>query len=127
MVQELPLDDKETRALPNLNLNTFVNTYAKGTYFSLNGSLTTPPCSEGVRWTVVKEPVPMSKAQKEAMDAMWKSDNSFAEGKGNNRVVQPLNDRVLLKNTFENYKCEECFSKMLFTSAALLAIAALQF
>ena len=127
MVQELPLDDKETRALPNLNLNTFVNTYAKGTYFSLNGSLTTPPCSEGVRWTVVKEPVPMSKAQKEAMDAMWKSDSSFAEGKGNNRVVQPLNDRVLLKNTFEAYKCEECFSKMLFTSAALLAIAALQF
>ena len=125
MVQEFPLPDKGSRELNSLNLNTFVNTYAKGSYFSLNGSLTTPPCSEGVRWTVVKEPVPMSKAQKNAMDAMWKNDRSFANGKGNNRVVQPLNDRVVLTNTFGGYRCVYCFGKMLSTGAALLAIAAL--
>ena len=125
MVQEFPLPDKGSRELNSLNLNTFVNTYAKGSYFSLNGSLTTPPCSEGVRWTVVKEPVPMSKAQKNAMDAMWKNDRSFANGKGNNRVVQPLNDRVVLTNTFGGYRCVYCLGKMLSTGAALLAIAAL--
>ena len=125
MVQEFPLPDKGSRELNSLNLNTFVNTYAKGSYFSLNGSLTTPPCSEGVRWTVVKEPVPMSKAQKNAMDAMWKNDRSFANGKGNNRVVQPLNDRVVLTNTFGGYRCVYCFGKMLSTGAAMLAIAAL--
>jgi carbonic anhydrase len=32
-------------------------------YYRFNGSLTTPPCSEGVRWLVMKEPVEISRAQ----------------------------------------------------------------
>ena len=35
-------------------------------YYRFNGSLTTPPCSEGVRWFVMKKPVFASKAQIEA-------------------------------------------------------------
>jgi len=54
-----------------------------------NGSLTTPPCSEGVSWLVMKAPVRVS-AQRIAQfhDLM---------GVDNNRPVQPLNARVVLE------------------------------
>ena len=32
-------------------------------YYTYMGSLTTPPCSEGVLWMVMKEPVPISAEQ----------------------------------------------------------------
>lgn len=58
-------------------------------YYRFNGSLTTPPCSEGVRWFVMKEPVTISKEQVK----------KFAEvmHHPNNRPVQPVNARIILK------------------------------
>ena len=58
-------------------------------YFLYNGSLTTPPCSEGVRWFVMKEAITVSKAQFEAFRQ--------AVGSPNNRPVQPVNARVVLQ------------------------------
>lgn len=53
------------------------------------GSLTTPPCSEGVNWHVALKPVTASKAQIEAIHAII----------GNNaRPVQPLNGRQLVSD-----------------------------
>ena len=57
-------------------------------YYTFTGSLTTPPCSEGVRWLVIQKPVTASKAQ---IDAFAK-----AVGFPNNRPVQPLNARQVL-------------------------------
>ena len=53
------------------------------------GSLTTPPCSEGVTWLVKTEPVQLSKAQLEAYTAIFM---------GNNRPTQPLNKRLLVQD-----------------------------
>ena len=50
------------------------------------GSLTTPPCSEGVKWFVMKDHVTASAAQIAAFRAVVKRDN---------RPVQPLNDRAV--------------------------------
>lgn len=58
-------------------------------HFRLNGSLTTPPCSEGVNWVVFKIPVNASKAQLDAMRQMI--------GQENNRPVQPLNARIVVE------------------------------
>ena len=56
-------------------------------YFSYSGSLTTPPCSEGVRWSVLKTPMEISKAQ----------IDTFAERYPNDaRPVQKLNGRQIL-------------------------------
>lgn len=55
-----------------------------------NGSLTTPGCSEGVKWNVFTRPIVMSQAQ----------INTFLEAySGNNRPVQPLNGRVITLDT----------------------------
>ena len=51
------------------------------------GSLTTPPCTEGVSWAVMAEPMTLSEAQIEAFSAI---------DDGNHRPVQPLNDRLLV-------------------------------
>ena len=58
-------------------------------YYRFSGSLTTPPCSEGVRWLVMKQPVEVSKAQIDAFKAVMHHPN--------NRPVQPLNGRVILQ------------------------------
>ncbi len=60
-----------------------------GTYYRFNGSLTTPPCSEGVRWVVVKDTQTASKDQISAMHSMM--------GK-NARPVQDINARVVVGN-----------------------------
>ncbi|MFM5168996.1 carbonic anhydrase [Aeromonas veronii] len=58
-------------------------------YYRFSGSLTTPPCSEGVRWLVMKQPVEVSQAQIDAFKAVMHHPN--------NRPVQPLNGRVVLQ------------------------------
>lgn len=58
-------------------------------YYRFNGSLTTPPCSEGVRWFVMKDAVTASKEQIEAFKHTMHGPN--------NRPLQPLNARVILK------------------------------
>lgn len=55
------------------------------------GSLTTPPCSEGVAWSVLVEPIRWSPAQVKALSA------HFAEP--NNRPVQERGERTLRLDT----------------------------
>ncbi|MBQ4680703.1 carbonic anhydrase [Aeromonas dhakensis] len=62
---------------------------AKRDYYRFSGSLTTPPCSEGVRWLVMKEPVQVSQAQIDAFKAVMLHPN--------NRPVQPLHGRLVLQ------------------------------
>ena len=53
-------------------------------YYKYEGSLTTPPCSEGVQWHVVKSPLTMSEEQLLAFQSLFSV---------NARPVQPLNTR----------------------------------
>ena len=57
-------------------------------YFLYNGSLTTPPCSEGVQWVVMKQPIIASKEQIQHYYDLLGFDN--------NRPIQPHKARIIL-------------------------------
>jgi len=57
-------------------------------HFSYHGSLTTPPCSEGVQWVVLKTPIVISKVQ---------ADRFLTTVGPNARPVQPLERRDILE------------------------------
>ena len=54
--------------------------------YRYSGSLTTPPCSEKVRWAVIAEPIEFSQKQIETFEKFYS---------GNNRPLQPLNGRKI--------------------------------
>lgn len=56
-------------------------------YWTFMGSLTTPPCSEGVRWLVLKTPVQLSKKQLDRFRRLYPM---------NARPIQPVNQRAVL-------------------------------
>lgn len=57
-------------------------------YWRYQGSLTTPPCSETVNWTVLKTPIEASEAQIKRFASLFPM---------NARPIQPLNRRYLLE------------------------------
>jgi len=59
---------------------------AKRGYWEFEGSLTTPPCTEGVRWLVLREHAKISKAQLAAFKKLYPE---------NARPLQPLNGRTI--------------------------------
>ncbi|HVR29785.1 MAG TPA: carbonic anhydrase family protein, partial [Thermoanaerobaculia bacterium] len=66
-------------------------------YFTYAGSLTTPPCTEGVRWFVLKRSVQVSE---ETVALFHLLIGDFPEYDGfsrNNRPVRPRNGRVVLE------------------------------
>jgi carbonic anhydrase len=58
-------------------------------YYTFAGSLTTPPCTEGVTWYVLKTPVDVSEPQLDAFAKIYKHDN---------RPIQPTNQREVLES-----------------------------
>ncbi|MFT5328049.1 MAG: carbonic anhydrase [Planctomycetaceae bacterium] len=58
-------------------------------YFAYTGSFTTPPCTENIRWVLLKEPIAISPRVVDRFAAILKA---------NNRPVQPANRRVVEKS-----------------------------
>lgn len=81
----LPAKEGATKALePGIDATALLP--ADKSYYAFKGSLTTPPCSEDVRWQVLKTPVDISAAQLAAFKKLYKM---------NARPVQPLNGRTV--------------------------------
>src|SRR5215813_12717134 len=75
-----------SKAGATLNLTEFLP--AQHGYYTFDGSLTTPPCSEHVRWFVLKTPVQASADQVRQFGARYPNDA---------RPTQPLNDRQVVQ------------------------------
>jgi carbonic anhydrase len=58
--------------------------------YRYDGSLTTPPCSEGVKWVVLSSPIQLSRAQIQTFTQLIHD---------NNRPTQPLNGRIVSSDT----------------------------
>lgn len=82
--KHLPNKKGEEKTLADVKINPKDLLPVMMSHYHYTGSLTTPPCSEGVDWNVFNTPVPASSAQ----------IGKFREFYANNaRPIQPANDR----------------------------------
>ncbi|MDC8759520.1 carbonic anhydrase [Janthinobacterium fluminis] len=81
----LPAKANESRELDE-GINPEAVLPARRGYYAYVGSLTTPPCSEGVLWHVLKQPVSLSAAQLKSFQKLYPM---------NARPVQALNGRTV--------------------------------
>ncbi len=86
----LPYHQDLTVSVKSFDINKLIPAN-KATY-RYSGSLTTPPCGEGVLWHVMAEPLTLSAEQIEAIHELFSGEH-FPDG--NRRPVQPLNDRAV--------------------------------
>ncbi len=85
--RHLPKQEQKAEKYPSEILDPRAIIPANPSFYRYMGSLTTPPCSEGVNWFIAGEVAEASKAQLAAMAAVL----------GHNaRPAQPLNDRLVL-------------------------------
>lgn len=89
MLMYLPKEINKEEIVKNVTINPAKMFPVNKQFFKYSGSLTTPPCSEGVYWIVFKEPVEASAEQIQQMNELMGE---------NARPVQPLNSRTLLKS-----------------------------
>ena len=82
----LPKEEGKEEMPANVTIDLTKLLPAEKGYYTYTGSLTTPPCSEGVTWLVLKTPVDISDAQVRKFEKFYKH---------NARPVQPVNDRIV--------------------------------
>jgi carbonic anhydrase len=80
----MPLDAGDRVRMPPDFLNVSELLPIDQRYYQFMGSLTTPPCTEGVLWMVLKQPMPISKSQYKLFSQLYPN---------NARPVQPVNGR----------------------------------
>ena len=87
--QDLPAKSGDKRAPAGATIDARALLPADKTFFTYPGSLTTPPCTEGLTWYVFKTPIEMSPAQIGAFTTLEHLGHT-------NRPVQSLGGRVVL-------------------------------
>jgi carbonic anhydrase len=86
---DLPKEKDKEEHLNNIQIDLARLLPADRGHYTFDGSLTTPPCSEGVTWYVLKHPVTVTVAEIEQFSKLYR-DNA--------RPTQPLYDRVVLES-----------------------------
>ena len=82
----LPLEQNKAVVRDDVKIDPTQLIPPKPGYYTFLGSLTTPPCSEGVLWMVMKTPIQVSKEQLASFNTVYKN---------NVRPIQPTNGRVI--------------------------------
>jgi carbonic anhydrase len=91
----LPKEKDKENEVAGVTINAADLLPADQNYYNFDGSLTTPACSEGVRWFVMKTPVEMSAAQIAVFAKLYPM---------NARPIQPTNSREIKESAFTTTK-----------------------
>jgi carbonic anhydrase len=86
VLAKMPREEGPERTFEGTSLDPAKLLPSKRGYYEFEGSLTTPPCSEGVRWFVLKQPVTLAKEQLDTFRKLYPA---------NARPTQPLNGRTV--------------------------------
>ena len=89
MFDNMPIAAGPQHVVDHVSIDPAALLPAKHGYYHFEGSLTTPPCSEGVAWYVLKTPVEASRAQINLLHLLYSH---------NARPVQPLNGRTVVQH-----------------------------
>jgi len=87
LLTHLPSEKNKINEFPNDKINPRHLLPNQLDFYSFDGSLTTPPCSEGLHWIVFAEPIELSNAQIAALRRVVGGNNA--------RPIQPLNKRPI--------------------------------
>lgn len=90
LIAALPTHDGQHSHLTGFNPLSLLPDNGHGPRYAYSGSLTTPPCKEGVRWNVLATPVELSPAQ------IWRFTVIYDH---NSRPLQPRNGRTVVLST----------------------------
>lgn len=82
----LPLEEERPEDIPQVKIDINQLLPRSRGYFNYIGSLTTPPCTEGVQWVVLKTPVPISRGQISVFNKLYSN---------NARPIQAANGRLI--------------------------------
>jgi len=83
----LPLEkNEEMKAAGNMELADLLPGDRR--YFTYMGSLTTPPCSEGVKWIVMRQPVTLTKDQIDIFARMYPMNARPIQSASGRRIMQ---------------------------------------
>jgi carbonic anhydrase len=86
--QNIPKEEEKELDVPGVTLNVRDLLPDDHGYYTFAGSLTTPPCSEGVTWFVLKHPISLSAAQLAEFAKLYPRDA---------RPIEPRNGREILE------------------------------
>ena len=89
LLQQVPMQAGESKALAPNSLRNMEMKKRLANYYRYNGSMTTPPCTEGVRWFILKQPLTLSAEQQQKFKQVIKQ--------ASNRPIQDLNARIVTK------------------------------
>ena len=89
ILANMPAEEGDPLTVPGTTVNASRLLPAEQSYYRYNGSLTTPPCTEGVTWFVLATPVELSTTQIAAFRSLYNY---------NYRPVQPLYERTFLRS-----------------------------
>jgi carbonic anhydrase len=87
--EHMPTEAGKEKALSEVKISVMDMLPKNKEYYRYNGSLTTPPCSEGVRWMVMQTAMEASSEQVKKFRSVLHHDN--------NRPIQPIFARAVLK------------------------------
>jgi carbonic anhydrase len=82
----MPLEKNAAVEPPDVAINPLSFLPTTRNYYTYMGSLTTPPCSEGVLWLVMKQPVQISPEQLAIFSRLYRN---------NARPIQPAAGRLI--------------------------------
>jgi carbonic anhydrase len=87
--KHLPTTKEKENRLDNVQIDVSRILPSDRSYYTFSGSLTTPPCSEGVTWFVLKHPTAVSREDIERFSQLYRN---------NARPTQPLYERIVLES-----------------------------
>ncbi|ORY42182.1 carbonic anhydrase [Rhizoclosmatium globosum] len=89
-IDNIPTKTNATTTVASLDMTSIIASIADSHFFSYTGSLTTPPCTEGVLWLVAKEPLKISQAQLDKFTKVMPFNSRTTQSNGTGKNLTTL-------------------------------------